>query len=54
LIERCHQQDQILEFKDSVLHAAGFVEWLVEDYDLDSLMDEDRNDVLDWDGNNDD
>jgi len=43
----------MLEFRDSVLRAAGFVEWLVEDNDLDSLMGEDRNDVLDWDSNND-
>jgi len=41
----------MLEFKDSVLHVAGFVKWLVEDDD--ALMGEDRNNVLDWDGNND-
>jgi len=41
----------MLEFKDSVLRVAGFVKWLVEDGD--ALMGEDRNDVLDWDSNND-
>ena len=40
----------MLEFKDSILRAAGYVEWLVEDDE--DLMGEDRNDVLDWDGNN--
>jgi len=39
----------MLEFKDSILHAAGYVEWLVEDDE--DLMGEDRNDVLDWDNN---
>jgi len=39
----------MLEFKDSILWEAGYVEWLVDD---DDLMGEDRNDVLDWDGNN--
>jgi len=40
----------MLEFKDSILREAGFVEWLVEDDD--ALMGKDRNNVLDWDGNN--
>jgi len=39
----------MLEFKDSVLRAAGYVEWLVDD---DDPMGEDRNDILDWDNNN--
>ena len=40
----------MLEFKDSVLCEARYVEWLV---DNNNLTGEDWNDVLDWDGNND-
>jgi len=39
----------MLEFKDSILREAGYVELLVDD---DDLMGEDRNDMLDWDNNN--
>jgi len=42
------QGDAKLNFKDAVVCAAGFVKWLVED----GPLGEDRNDVLDFDGNN--
>jgi len=41
----------MLEFKDSILCEAEFVGWLVEVDD--ALMGKDRNDVLDWDSNDD-
>ena len=46
----CWKRDDMLEFKDSVIRAAGLVEWLLED---DGPMGKDNNDVWDWDGNND-
>ena len=49
LRERCRQRDEELALLDSVVRAAGYVQWLVDD---DAHMGEDNNNVWDWDGNN--